>query len=136
MPYTVQVTADSDGRNGRVRSSDGMIDLALGIPRELGGDGGKKSNPEQLFAAGYAGCFMSSLASVARQHKVKLFGSSVSAHVTIAGGEDGFNLSVRLQVDLPGVDSATANILFEGAHRRCPYSRAVRGNIPVTVELV
>lgn len=136
MQYTAEAKADGNGRNGKVSSSDGMISLPLGIPVELGGSGGDTSNPEQLFAAGYAGCFMSALSTVARHHKVKLLEPSVTAQVTIAHGDDGFNLSVKLLVDLPGIDASTAQTLFDGAHAKCPYSRAVRGNIPVVIEQV
>lgn len=136
MQYTAVATADGNGRNGRVSSPDQLIDLQLGIPAELGGAGGNVSNPEQLFAAGYAGCFMSALATVARQNKVKLTDPSVTAEVTIAASDDGFNLSVKLLADLPGVDAEVAEGILQGAHQKCPYSRAVRGNITVTIEQV
>jgi osmotically inducible protein OsmC len=136
MQYTAEAKANGDGRNGKVSSTDGMINLPLGIPSELGGAGGEASNPEQLFAAGYAGCFMSALSTVARHHRVKLLEPSVTAQVTIASGDDGFNLSVKLLVDLPGVEAETAQVLLDGAHAKCPYSRAVRGNIPVLIERV
>jgi Ohr subfamily peroxiredoxin len=134
MEYTAKATADGNGRNGRAQTDDGLVDVQLAIPAELGGAGGG-SNPEQLFAAGYAGCFMSAVASVARQHKVKLNDPSVDAAVTIAHGEDGFGLSVELTVNLLGVPAQEAHVIVEGAHQRCPYSRAVRGNIPVTLRL-
>lgn len=135
MEYTAHVRADGNGRNGHVVSDDGQIDLKLGIPSELGGAGGG-SNPEQLFAAGYAGCFMSAVASCARDRKVKLAEPSVAAAVTIAHGDDGFSLSVQLTVDLPGVDRRAAEEVIEAAHGRCPYSKSVRGNIPVELLLV
>ena len=134
MEYTARATANGNGRNGRAQTDDGLVDVNLAIPEEVGGVGGG-SNPEQLFAAGYAGCFMSAVASVARQHKVKLDGPSVDAAVTIAHGEDGFGLSVELNVNLPGVTVQQARAIAEAAHQRCPYSRAVRGNIPVTLLL-
>lgn len=134
MQYTARATADGNGRNGRVSSDDGLVDVQLGIPAELGG-AGNGSNPEQLFAAGYAGCFMSAVGSVAREKKVKLVDPSVTAEVTIAHDGEGFGLSVVLRPSLPGIDSETAQEIVEGAHRRCPYSRAVSGNIPVTFEL-
>ncbi|WP_403022083.1 Ohr family peroxiredoxin [Salinibacterium sp. GXW1014] len=133
MKYTAQATTDGNGRNGAVRTNDGLIDLRLGIPKEIGGAGGDVSNPEQLFAAGYSACFMSALSTVARQERVKLVDASVTAFVTIAHDGEAFGLSVELVADLPGVDSAIAGRLLEGAHAKCPYSRAVSGNIPVTV---
>lgn len=134
MQYTARATADGNGRNGRVSSDDGLVDLQLGIPAELGG-AGNGSNPEQLFAAGYAGCFMSAIGSVAREMKVKLVDPSVTAEVTIAHDGEGFGLSVVLRPSLPGLEADVARDVVEGAHRRCPYSRAVAGNIPVTLEL-
>lgn len=134
MQYTARATADGNGRNGRVASDDGLVDVQLGIPTELGGAGGG-SNPEQLFAAGYSGCFMSAIASVAREMKVKLVDPSVTAEVTIAHDGKGFGLSVVLRPSLPGVEAEVAREVVDGAHRRCPYSRAVSGNIPVSIEL-
>jgi len=134
LEYIARATADGNGRNGRTQTDDRVIDVQLGIPKELGGKGGG-SNPEQLFAAGYAGCFMSAVDSEARHHKVKLEHSSVDAAVTIARGEDGFGLSVELTVNLHAVPAEQANAIVGAAHRRCPYSKAVRGNIPVTVLL-
>lgn len=130
MQYTARATAEGSGRNGRVRSDDGLVDLELRIPTELGGAGGG-SNPEQLFAAGYAGCFLSALGSVARERRVKLVDASVTAAVTIAHAADGFGLSVELSASLPGLEREVAEALVEGAHARCPYSKAVRGNIVV-----
>lgn len=132
MEYIARATADGNGRNGQVRTEDGLIDVKLGIPAELGGAGGG-SNPEQLFAAGYSGCFMSALASVARQRKIKLVDASVTAAVTIAHDGSEFGLSVELTADLPQVSPADAEALLEGAHARCPYSKALRGNIPITL---
>lgn len=134
MQYTARATADGNGRNGQVSSDDGLVDVQLGIPAELGG-AGNGSNPEQLFAAGYAGCFMSAIGSVARDKKVKLVGASVTADVTIAHDGEGFGLSVVLRPSLPGVDRGAAVEIVDGAHRRCPYSRAVSGNIPVSIEM-
>ncbi|MDQ4089133.1 MAG: Ohr family peroxiredoxin [Actinomycetota bacterium] len=135
LSYTAEAVASGDGRNGHVRTDDGLVDLRLGIPAGIGGAGGQVSNPEQLFAAGYAACFLSALNSVARSQRVKLTGADVRAMVTIAAGEDGFGLSVRLIAHLPGVDPATGEELLGAAHRKCPYSKAVSGNIPVTLHL-
>lgn len=130
MRYTGRATADGDGRNGHVATDDNLLDLKLGIPRELGGAGGG-SNPEQLFAAAYAGCFLSALGLVARQRRVKLIDATVTAEVTATRGEDGFGLSVVLTVGLPGASTEDARELLDGAHARCPFSKAVRGNVPV-----
>lgn len=133
MQYTAEAVTDGNGRNGTVRTSDGLIDLQLGIPAEIGGAGGNVANPELLFAAGYSACFMSALSTVARQHKVKLVDASVKALVTIASGDDGFGLSVELVVSMPGVEPDAGVTLLEGAHKKCPYSKAINGNIPVSI---
>lgn len=129
--YTAHALATGDGRNGHVRSGDGLTDLDLGIPADLGGAGGDVSNPEQLFAAGYSACFLSALSSVARVQRVKLRDARVEAKVTIAGGADGFDLSVELVVTAPDVTPEEGEALLEAAHKKCPYSKAVTGNIPV-----
>lgn len=129
--YTAEATATGAGRGGHVRSSDGVIDQALAIPEGLGGPGGAASNPEQLFAAGYAACFHGALQLVARQDKVAVDGSQVAASVDIGKAEDGLKLGVRLTVTLPGVEQAAAEALVRKAHDVCPYSKATRGNIDV-----
>jgi osmotically inducible protein OsmC len=132
--YTAIATATGDGRNGHARSSDGLIDLDLAIPKELGGAGGA-TNPEQLFAAGYAACFLSALKLVAQQHKAPISDAAVTAEVGIgATGSGAFGLEVALHVELGGVDQVTADTLVEAAHQVCPYSNATRGNVPVTLE--
>jgi osmotically inducible protein OsmC len=135
VAYTATAMASGDGRNGHVRSSDGLIDFDLAIPKEMGGAGGA-TNPEQLFAAGYSACFHSALKVVARQRKVHFADSAVSAEVGI-GQDDagGFGLTVALHVELSGVDQATAEQLAEAAHQVCPYSNATRGNIDVVVDV-
>ncbi|MFE6645283.1 Ohr family peroxiredoxin [Nocardioides sp. NPDC057772] len=135
LSYTADAVATGDGRNGHVRSSDALVDLDLGIPEDLGGAGGHVSNPEQLFAAGYSACFLSALNSVARAQRVKLRGAQVQAKVTISGGSAGFDLAVELVALLPDVPAETGEALLEAAHRKCPYSRAVAGNIPVKLSL-
>lgn len=127
--YTTSVSAIG-GRGGKVRSSDGLIDLQLAMPKELGGPGGK-TNPEQLFAAGYAACFQSALALVARKQKVNLGDNTVTATVGIGPQGEGFGLTAALEVAIPGLDQATAEALVAGAHKVCPYSNATRGNIDV-----
>ena len=130
--YTAEATAGG-GRDGRVRSSDGILDLAVVPPKEMGGAGGG-SNPEQLFAAGSRACFHSALAVVARRAKVDVTGSTVTARVGIGpNGSGGYGLGVELVAHLPGVDADTARALTEQAHQVCPYSNATRGNIEVTL---
>ncbi|TWF92731.1 organic hydroperoxide resistance protein [Saccharopolyspora dendranthemae] len=133
--YTAEATATGEGRNGRTRTSDGLVDLELAIPKEMGGSG-DATNPEQLFAAGYSACFHSALQLVARKKKVDIEGSSVTAEVGIgSNGEGGFGLSVALVVDLPGVPGEQAQQLAEAADAVCPYSNAVRGNIDLDVRV-
>ncbi|MFB9689439.1 organic hydroperoxide resistance protein [Amycolatopsis plumensis] len=131
--YTAVATARGDGRNGEVTSSDGVIDESLAVPKEMGGPGGDKTNPEQLFAAGYSACFHSALQLVARQAKVQLTDSTVTAEVSVLKQEVGFGLGVALNVSLPGLDQAQADQLVEQAHQVCPYSNATRGNIEVAL---
>ncbi|MEU8631521.1 organic hydroperoxide resistance protein [Amycolatopsis sp. NPDC048633] len=131
--YTAVATARGDGRNGEVTSSDGVIDESLAIPKEMGGPGGDKTNPEQLFAAGYSACFHSALQLVARQAKVTLPESTVTAEVSVLKQDVGFGLGVALNVSLPGLEQAQADQLVEQAHQVCPYSNATRGNIEVAL---
>ncbi|MFB4309180.1 organic hydroperoxide resistance protein [Actinomadura sp. GTD37] len=126
--YTAVATAG--GRDGRAVTSDGRLDLALAVPREMGG-GGDGTNPEQLFAAGYAACFASAISAVARGTKQDVRDVSVTAEVGIGGDvESGFGLAVVLRVELPD-DLEDGRDLVERAHRVCPYSNATRGNVPV-----
>ncbi|MFD5799070.1 organic hydroperoxide resistance protein [Streptomyces diastatochromogenes] len=128
--YTAVATA-THGRDGRGVSSDGKIDLKLAPPVELGGNG-EGTNPEQLFAAGYAACFGSALGLVGRQAKVDVSDAAVTAEVGIGKQGEGFGLKVTLRVELPEtVDEATGRKLVETAHQVCPYSNATRGNIEV-----
>ncbi|MFE5404670.1 organic hydroperoxide resistance protein [Streptomyces sp. NPDC056580] len=128
--YTAVATA-THGRDGRAVSSDGKIDVKLAPPVELGGDG-QGTNPEQLFAAGYAACFGSALGLVGRQAKVDVTDAAVTAEVGIGKQGEGFGLKVTLRVELPeSVDEATGRKLVETAHQVCPYSNATRGNIEV-----
>ena len=127
--YTAIATAN--GREGKAVSSDGQLDLTLAFPPALGGDG-KGTNPEQLFAAGYAACFASALGLVGRQAKVDTGDISVTAEVGLNKDETSFALSVVLRVELPeALDNETGRQLVEAAHQVCPYSKATRGNIPV-----
>ena len=134
--YTAVATATGEGRNGHTRSSDGLVDLDLAVPKEMGGPGGG-SNPEQLFAAGYAACFHGALKLVARQQGATFTDSAVTAEVGIGPNDaGGFALEVTLSVELGGIEQAAAEQLVEAAHQVCPYSNATRGNIPVTLEVV
>ncbi|GAA4817467.1 organic hydroperoxide resistance protein [Streptomyces ziwulingensis] len=128
--YTAVATA-THGREGRAVSSDGKLDLGLSAPVELGGNG-QGTNPEQLFAAGYAACFGSALGAVGRAAKVDVTDAAVTAEVGIGKEGEGFALAVTLRVELPDtVDEETGRKLVEQAHQVCPYSNATRGNIPV-----
>ena len=135
--YTAAATA-TGGRQGRVHSSDGVLDLALALPKELGGMGGAATNPEQLFAAGYAACFENALLRVARERKAPIRESSVTARVGIGREESGyFRLTVALEVSVPGRDRAEVEEIVRTAHEEvCPYSRATRGNIEVDAKVV
>ena len=135
--YTATATAKG-GRAGHVKSSDGVIDVDLKVPKEMGGPGGAATNPEQLFAAGYAACFEGAVRFVARQKNVALKEASVTAHVGIGPREPtGFGIAVKLDVSLPGIDRAVAQELVDTAHRDiCPYSHATRGNVDVQIALV
>ena len=135
--YTATATA-TGGRQGRVQSTDGVLDLALALPKELGGAGGAATNPEQLFAAGYAACFENALLRVARERKAPIRESSVTARVGIGREESGyFRLTVALDVSVPGRDRAEVEEIVRIAHEEvCPYSRATRGNIEVEAKVV
>jgi lipoyl-dependent peroxiredoxin len=135
--YTATATAIG-GRQGRIRSSDGVLDQPLALPKELGGPGGAATNPEQLFAAGYAACFESALLRVARERKAPIRESTVTAHVGIGREADGyFRLAVELEVMVPGRDRAEVEELARIAHEEvCPYSHATRGNIDVNLKVV
>jgi osmotically inducible protein OsmC len=133
--YTAVATAEN-GRDGRVASDDGKLDVVVNPPKEMGGSGAG-TNPEQLFAAGYSACFQSALALVARQAKADITGSRVTAKVGLGkSSAGGFGLTVELAVSLPGVDAATAQTLADKAHEVCPYSNATRGNIVVDITVV
>lgn len=133
--YTAEAVATGAGRAGEVRSSDGVIDELLAVPKELGGPGGDATNPEQLFAAGWAACFNSALTLVARQAKVDMPSSSVTARVGIGPDGGGFGLKATLIVEIPNVEKAVAEELTAKAHTVCPYSNATRGNIEVELQV-
>ena len=130
--YTAQVTT-TGGRTGHSKSSDGILDINLATPKELGGPGGA-TNPEQLFAAGYSACFESALRVVARMQKINVTSSSVTAKVTLSKTEQhAYSLAAELRVALPEVKQDVAQKLVEAAHQVCPYSVATRGNMQVTL---
>lgn len=134
--YTATATAEG-GREGKVISSDGVIDLELKVPKELGGPGGHATNPEQLFAAGYAACFDSALKLIIRTKKVQVESTKVTASISIGkDGSGGFELAAKLDVSVNGVEADVAKELVEAAHQFCPYSKATKGNIEVEVNVV
>ena len=132
--YTAVATARG-GREGEVVSDDGVLDLTLAPPTELGGPGGDKTNPEQLFAAGYAACFHSALRLVAKKQGLDIEPSEITAKVSLGKEGEAFGLAVTLMGALPTLDPPDGEKLMHEAHQVCPYSRATRGNIDVTLEL-
>nr|WSW69393.1 organic hydroperoxide resistance protein [Streptomyces sp. NBC_00995] len=134
VAYTAVATAWG-GRDGRVASDDGTLDVVVNPPKETGGSGAG-TNPEQLFAAGYSACFQGALGVVARQENADITGSTVTAAVSIGKTEAGkFGLEVAITAAIPNVDAATAQALVEKAHQVCPYSSATRGNIKVALSV-
>jgi Ohr subfamily peroxiredoxin len=133
--YTAEVTA-TGGRRGHIRSSDGVLDMPLAIPEGIGSS--SKTNPEQLFAAGYAACFQSALLVVAGKHHERLNPeSTVTAHVDLLKNENGgYGLGVKLEVELKGVDKEKARQMVDEAHQICPYSTGVQGNVEVQLEVI
>lgn len=138
MPSYVAHATTTGGRNGHVETSDGLLKADLSVPKDLGGPGkAGASNPEQFFAAGYSACFGGAVDYAAHLEKVTVGPVSVNADVTIATNESGFFLAVTLKTKVEGVDRATAERLVHKAHNEiCPYSKATRGNIDVTLEIL
>ena len=132
--YTAAATARG-GREGEVVSDDGVLDLSLTLPKDLGGPGGDHTNPEQLFAAGYAACFHSALKRVAGQQQLDVEGSAITARVGLGIDGQAFGLAVTLQGTFPTLEAAQGEKLMHDAHQVCPYSRATRGNVEVTLEV-
>ncbi|WP_058303091.1 organic hydroperoxide resistance protein [Gorillibacterium timonense] len=125
------------GRDGYVESASPAFHQKISTPREMGGAGGEGTNPEQLFAAGYAACFDSALNMVARMRRIKLEGTEITNTVSFGKVEDGgFGIAAKLDILVKGVDHETAVSLVEGAHEACPYSRATRGNIVVELNVL
>jgi osmotically inducible protein OsmC len=134
--YTAHASA-TGGRDGRATSSDGVVDVKLAVPKEMGGPGGEATNPEQLFAAGYSACFLGAVKFVAGKSGVSIPpDAKVAASVGIGPIPTGFAIKVDLDVSLPGVDRATAERLVQEAHIVCPYSNATRNNVEVTLKVV
>jgi len=131
--YTAHATSVG-GRAGKVTSSDGVVNFDLRPPVEMGGPGGNYSNPEQLFAAGYAACFAGAYGHVALEKKIRVR-PEITANVTINKVSDGFKLSVVMDVHVSGIDKKVAEELAEEAHAFCPYSRATKGNIDVKLNV-
>jgi osmotically inducible protein OsmC len=131
--YTAEATV-TGGREGYGRTSDGRLDVDLDVPKEMGGTGGPGTNPEQLFAVGYAACFQSSMLRFAAGRKLDLSGTRITARVEIGPVKSGgFGLAVALDLDAPQLSREEAVELMARAHETCPYSRATRGNIEVTL---
>lgn len=136
VKYTTKATA-TGGRDGSARSADGVLDVKLSTPKELGGAGGDGTNPEQLFAAGYSACFIGALKAVGAGMKIKV-PADVTVTATVGIGprsEGGFGITADLLVNLPGMDRAEAQKLVDAAHQVCPYSNATRGNVDVGLTL-
>jgi lipoyl-dependent peroxiredoxin len=126
------------GRDGTARTEDGTFEVKLATPKELGGDGGEGNNPEQLFAAGYAACFIGAMKVAAGALKLRV-PPEVAVTATVGIGprsEGGFGLDVELRVHLPGLDRPDAERLVEAAHQICPYSNATRNNVDVRLSAV
>jgi Ohr subfamily peroxiredoxin len=125
------------GRAGRAASEGGRLDVNLSVPKSMGGDDGPGTNPEQLFATGYAACFHSALKGAARREKVDISDSAVSVTISLVGGPaTGIDLAARIEAQIGGVDRAVAEKLLAAAHATCPYSRATRNNISQEVVLL
>lgn len=135
--YTATATS-TGGRTGTSSSSDGRLTLQLSTPKELGGDSGPGTNPEQLFAAGYSACFIGALKAVAARQKLALGEVSITADVAIGpmtGKAGAFNIAVSMAVSLPGLERSAAEALVAAAHQVCPYSNATRGNVDVALRV-
>jgi Ohr subfamily peroxiredoxin len=133
--YTAHATS-TGGREGTSKSSDGVLDLRLTTPKELGGNGAVGTNPEQLFAAGYSACFIGAMKVAAGKHKVTLpADTSIAASVGIGPIPQGFGIQVAMTITVPGVERSVAQQIVDTAHQICPYSNATRGNVDVTLTI-
>ncbi|TPM91422.1 organic hydroperoxide resistance protein [Mesorhizobium sp. B2-1-3A] len=131
--YTAQAHV-TGGRAGHGETSDGLLKVDLAMPKELGGPGGA-TNPEQLFAIGYAACFESAIRFVARKQKLPLEDAAITSTVNLLPNGEGFKLGVALAAETKGLDQATAEALVSEAHKICPYSNAIRGNVDVALSV-
>ena len=138
--YTAQTTTTGGRQNGRSRSSDGALEVSLSTPREMGGAGGTGTNPEQLFAAGYSACFLGAMKAVGAKMKTRLpEDTSIDASVffgPLSGGAVGYGIAVEMAIRIPGVELDQAQAIVDAAHKVCPYSNAVRGNVEVRLKVV
>jgi lipoyl-dependent peroxiredoxin len=130
--YTATASAIG-GRAGHIKSLDGLLDMDMRVPVEMGGPGGHGTNPEQLFAAGYAACFGGSIQAVAKREYDQITNSTVTAHVSML---QGFSIAVELEVHLEGIELELAEQIVHRAHIVCPYSKATRGNVEVNIKVV
>ena len=139
MPVDVKYTTTAPatgGRDGRAATKDGSLEVKLATPKELGGGGGNASNPEQLFAAGYAACFLGAMKFVAGQRKIKLpDDTTIASTVGIGAIPGGFGIEVAMDIKVPGMDRAQAEDIVQAAHKVCPYSNATRNNIDVRLRV-
>lgn len=134
--YTATAIAKG-GRDGRGITPGGPLDLQLSTPKELGGAGGPGTNPEQLFAIGYAACFIGAMRAVGARENIKVPDDvAIESHVGIGPAGSAFTIAVELKIELPGMDRETAHKLVDTAHQVCPYSNATRGNVDVVLTLV
>lgn len=135
--YTAEAMASGEGRDGNVRTKDGKLDVRLARPEELGGDG-QGTNPEQLFAAGFAACFHSALRLVGRKERADLTDSAVAAKIHFGALNDGvgYGLTAELEIAVPALNLAAAELLVAKAHQICPYSNATRGNMTVDIKIL
>ncbi|MDN3585737.1 organic hydroperoxide resistance protein [Pedobacter aquatilis] len=132
--YTAEVTA-TGGRDGHIKSSDGILDFELRKPKELGGQGGA-SNPEQLFAAAWGACYLGALGSIAEHEGVDTTEANVNVQVSFNKDGNVFSLSADLDVHIPGITTEEAQKIADKAHKTCPYSKATKGNIEVRVTAI
>jgi len=134
--YTAKAKA-TGGRDGRATSSDNVLDVKLGVPKEMGGAGGEATNPEQLFAAGYSACFLGAMKFVASRDKIAMPKEAwIEGEVGIGPIPTGFGIEATLNIHLPEMDTAEAQKLVDAAHIVCPYSNATRGNIDITLNII
>lgn len=134
-PVYEAIVSSQGGREGHLKSHDGILDIKVSLPKSMGGNE-LHTNPEQLFAAGYAACFENALIYIAKSKKLSTLDSKVTARVSLNMNSGAFDLAVGLEVSLPHLDKQSAQTLIDDAHKICPYSRATKGNIEVKIDLV